>query len=343
MNAQVPRPTSCSSPPIGSPQVWEPDVFSLSRKTSVWARRDPSLGWAWTRPLEASRCPPVQAISLLKSKVWSTKTPLLSRLFFSFLISPGIERGLPGQRGDVGGATLTWSCRTCSWSACWALAAIREASRNLVEHLCFRPSISSAQYRCLSSNSWQVSASLSSKLTCGICQHSPVRTAVLLMRRWLRNGGKPFFTCSSCSSVSRSSSLCSRCSISDSSVVMGERIPPEDSERRLTGSSAESRDTSSFALLPLKSDLLPQSMLLPFPLTHAGRQGRAPLVRLLARAAPPSLWLTGPVEALKLPLVLWVGKLDIELRPESDSVPERQKRLFSLLQLSLEPNLSTFQ
>lgn len=89
---------------------------------------------------------------------------------------------------DVGGATLTWSCLTCSWSVCWAFAAICEASRNLVEHLCFRPSISSVQYRCRSPNSWQVSASLSSKLTCGICQHSLVRTDVLLMRRWLKNG-----------------------------------------------------------------------------------------------------------------------------------------------------------
>lgn len=107
---------------------------------------------------------------------------------------------------------------------------------------------------------------------------------------------------------------------------MGDRIPPEDSERKLTDSSAESRDTSSFALLLFKSDLLLQSRLLPFPLTHAGREGLAPLVRLLARATPPSLWLTGPVEALRLPLVLWVGRLDIELRPESDSVPEMQKQ-----------------
>lgn len=61
---------------------------------------------------------------------------------------------------------LTWSCLTCSWSACWVLAAICDACRSLVEHRCFSPSISSVQYLCLSSNSWQVSASFSSKLTC---------------------------------------------------------------------------------------------------------------------------------------------------------------------------------
>lgn len=66
------------------------------------------------------------------------------------------------KRGDG----LTWSWLTWSWSACWVFAAIWDTCRSFVEHRCFSPSISSAQYLCLVSNSWQVSASFSSKLTC---------------------------------------------------------------------------------------------------------------------------------------------------------------------------------
>ena len=136
-------------------------------------------------------------------------------------------------------------------------------------------------------------------------------------------------TCSSCSSVSLSSSLCSKRSISDSSVVIGERIPPEVSERAL-GSSAESGELAS----PLPLDVDPplfkpalklQSRLALFPLTHGGKLGCTPLLRPFAGVELPSPWLTGPVEALRLPLVLWVGRLDMELRPESEKVPERQK------------------
>lgn len=83
-----------------------------------------------------------------------------------------------GRRG------LTWSWLTCSWSACCAFAAIWDAWRSFVEHRCFSPSISSAQYLCLSSNSWQVSVSFSSKLTC--CKVKGLITKECSFSSWLR-------------------------------------------------------------------------------------------------------------------------------------------------------------
>ena len=142
---------------------------------------------------------------------------------------------------------LTWSCLTCSWRACWVLAAICDTCRSFVEHRCLSPSISSAQCLCLSSNSWQVSSSFSSKLTCGKGEDISVRICLVqftTQERCLLIVKQQLGTCSSCSSVSLSSSLCSRRSISDSSVVIGERIPPEVSERAL-GSSAESGELAS--------------------------------------------------------------------------------------------------
>lgn len=88
----------------------------------------------------------------------------LLMLFYSLCLNCFIWNG----RRVVGmkrGGGLTWSCLTCSWSACWVFTAIWDTCRNFVEHRCFSPSISSAQYLCLSPNSWQVSTSFSSKLT----------------------------------------------------------------------------------------------------------------------------------------------------------------------------------
>lgn len=48
------------SPPIEFPQVSEWVVCSLSHKTSVWARQDPSPGLALRHPPEVSPSPPVQ-------------------------------------------------------------------------------------------------------------------------------------------------------------------------------------------------------------------------------------------------------------------------------------------
>lgn len=110
---------------------------------------------------------------------------------------------------------------------------------------------------------------------------------------------------------------------------MGDRIPPEVSEKWLIGSSAESGEPSSLFVLessPLGFNpglqLLSRWML--FLLTHGGKPGCIILLRLFVGAELPSLWVTGPVEVFRLPLALWVGRLDIELRPESESVPEKK-------------------
>lgn len=131
-------------------------------------------------------------------------------------------------------------------------------------------------------------------------------------------------TCSSCSSVSLSNNLCSRHSISDSSVVIGDRIPPDVSERFVIGSSVHGGDpVSLFAIvvLPLFTPLL-LSRLTVLPLTHGGRLGCNPLLRLFDGTELPSVWLTGAEKAFRLPLLLWVGMLDMEFLPESESVPE---------------------
>lgn len=133
-------------------------------------------------------------------------------------------------------------------------------------------------------------------------------------------------TWSSCSSVSLSSSRCSRHSIRDSSVVIGDRIPPEVSVRFLIGSSAEGGDPAPLfvlvALLLFNAAPLPPSGLTAWPLTHGGRLGCNPSLRLFDGTELLPLWPTGPAEAFRLPLLLWVGMLDMEFLPESESVPE---------------------
>lgn len=126
-------------------------------------------------------------------------------------------------------------------------------------------------------------------------------------------------SCNSCSSLSLSNNLCSRHSISDSSVVIGDRIPPEVSDSFLIGSSVDGGEPASlFTLVVL---MLLSRLLLP--LTQAGKLGCNPLLRLFDGTELPSLWLTGPEEAFRLPLLLWV---DMEFLPESESVPEWKKR-----------------
>lgn len=155
-------------------------------------------------------------------------------------------------------------------------------------------------------------------------------------------------TWSSCSSVSLSSNLCSRQTISDSSVVIGDRIPPEVSDGFLIGSSVESGDAASlfvFVILPLFNPApLLLSGLTVLPLTHGGKLGCNPLLRLFDGTEPPSLWPTGPEEVLRLPLLLWVGTLDMEFLPESESVPE-WKRHYILTSFSshLKSVLSLYQ
>lgn len=136
-------------------------------------------------------------------------------------------------------------------------------------------------------------------------------------------------TWSSCSSVSLSSNLCSRHSISVSSVVIGDRIPPEVSDRFFIGSSVESGDPASLFVFVILLLFNPAPLLLSgltvLPLTHGGKLGCNPLLRLFDGTELPSLWLTGPEEAFRLLLLLWVGMLDIEFLPESESVPEWKK------------------
>lgn len=120
---------------------------------------------------------------------------------------------------------------------------------------------------------------------------------------------------------------------------MGDRIPPEVWDRFLLGSLADGGDPASlfaFVVRPLFNPvLLLLSWLLP-PLTWGGKLGCSPLLRLLDGTELPSLWLTGPEEAFRLLLLLWVGMLDMEFLPESESVPgwrkkdKRRKDLFLL-------------
>lgn len=78
------------------------------------------------------------------------------------------------------------------------------------------------------------------------------------------------------------------------------------------------------------------------PLTHKGRDVCAVLLRLLVGAELPSQWLTGPVEAPRLPVLLWEGRLDIELRPESDRVPKRRKVKCFVFQCNVSFNLNNW-
>lgn len=159
------------SPPIEFPRVLDWAVCCLPHMTSVWAPQGPSLGLTARHPPEASPSLPAQTvISAFNDSCTHVSYKVsvhLQRSFCSLYHNWFIINGwrLAGMVQKKKGEP-TWSCLTCSWRACWVLAAICDACRNLVEHRCFSPSISSAQYLCLSSNSWQVSASFSSKLTC---------------------------------------------------------------------------------------------------------------------------------------------------------------------------------
>lgn len=120
---------------------------------------------------------------------------------------------------------------------------------------------------------------------------------------------------------------------------MGDRIPPKVWDKFLLGSLADGGDPASlfaFVVRPLFNPLLLlMSWLLP-PLTQGGKLGCSPLLRLFDGTELPSLWLTGPEEVFRLLLLLWVGMLDMEFLPESESVPgwrkkdKRRKDLFLL-------------
>lgn len=237
-------------------------VCSLFLRTSVWVQQDFSLESAWRRLPEACRSVPEQDVIISFDVI---RAHASIRYFFIFWVNWRCsiinELVMTDQTIIIKKWTLTWSWLTWSCRAWWDFAAICETCCSFVEQCCFRPSISSAQYLCLSSNSWQVSASFSSKLTCWKVQVSEVYVNVSIEFFFLflvSFAMLQFNTCSSCSSVSLSSSLCSRCSISDSSVVMGVRIPPVVSETVL-GSSADSGEPEFSLALEAKTLLFQQA------------------------------------------------------------------------------------